>query len=132
MGNDKLKKENISQQSFQIFFTHLVYDNKIKTLAKKSKNGTWWGLRGSEVGSSVGLLVGLIVGEKISKAFNYASRNKLPVVSMISSGGKRVQEGLFSLIQMIKTTISTKELENKERYRRVMSYNNNNVSIHFK
>ena len=57
--------------------------------------------------------MGLIVGEKISKAFNYASRNKLPVVSMISSGGKRVQEGLFSLVQMIKTTIATKELENK-------------------
>jgi len=58
--------------------------------------------------------MGLIVGEKISKAFNYASRNKLPVVSMISSGGKRIQEGLFSLVQMIKTVISTKELENKE------------------
>lgn len=58
--------------------------------------------------------MGLIVGEKISKAFNYASRNKLPIVSMISSGGERVQEGLFSLVQMIKTVISTKELENKE------------------
>ena len=58
--------------------------------------------------------MGLIVGEKISKAFKYASRNKLPIVSMISSGGERVQEGLFSLVQMIKTVISTKELENKE------------------
>jgi|TARA_B110000263_G_scaffold250141_1_gene270816 acetyl-CoA carboxylase carboxyl transferase subunit beta len=58
--------------------------------------------------------MGLIVGEKISKAFNYASRNKLPVISMISSGGERVQEGLFSLVQMIKTVISTKELEDKE------------------
>ena len=57
--------------------------------------------------------MGLIVGEKISKAFNFAYRKNLPVVSIISSGGKRVQEGIYSLVQMIKTVISTKEIKSK-------------------
>ena len=57
--------------------------------------------------------MGLIVGEKISKAFSFAYRNNLPVVSIISSGGKRVQEGLYSLVQMIKTVISTKDLRRR-------------------
>ena len=57
--------------------------------------------------------MGLIVGEKISKAFSFAYRNNLPVVSIISSGGRRVQEGLYSLVQMIKTVISTKDLRKR-------------------
>ena len=54
--------------------------------------------------------MGLIVGDKISKAFAYASKNKLPVVSIISSGGKRIQEGLHSLSQMVKTVIASNGL----------------------
>ncbi|GIS30113.1 MAG: hypothetical protein Ct9H90mP2_04960 [Dehalococcoidia bacterium] len=38
----------------------------------------------------------------------------LPVLSVISSGGRRVQEGIFSLIQMIKTTNATDELNDKK------------------
>ena len=54
--------------------------------------------------------MGLIVGDKISKTFAYASKNKLPVVSIISSGGKRIQEGLHSLSQMVKTVIASNGL----------------------
>ena len=57
--------------------------------------------------------MGIIVGEKISKAFTYARKNSLPVFSIISSGGRRVQEGAFSLIQMIKTINATNELRDK-------------------
>tara|TARA_Y100001960_G_scaffold71093_1_gene75222 strand:+ start:21913 stop:23571 length:1659 start_codon:yes stop_codon:yes gene_type:complete len=58
--------------------------------------------------------MGIIVGEKISKAFSHARKNSLPVFSIISSGGKRVQEGAFSLMQMIKTINATKELNDKK------------------
>ena len=58
--------------------------------------------------------MGIIVGEKISKAFSYSKKNSLPVLSVISSGGRRVQEGIFSLIQMIKTTNATDELNDKK------------------
>ena len=54
--------------------------------------------------------MGLVVGDKISKTFAYASKNKLPVVSIISSGGKRIQEGLHSLSQMVKTVIASNGL----------------------
>jgi len=54
--------------------------------------------------------MGLIVGDKISKTFAYASKNKLPVISIISSGGKRIQEGLHSLSQMVKTVIASNGL----------------------
>ncbi|MEC7870563.1 MAG: carboxyl transferase domain-containing protein [Chloroflexota bacterium] len=54
--------------------------------------------------------MGLIVGDKISKSFAYASKHKLPVVSIISSGGKRIQEGLHSLSQMVKTVIASNDL----------------------
>jgi len=54
--------------------------------------------------------MGLIVGDKISKSFAYASKHKLPVVSIISSGGTRIQEGLHSLSQMVKTVIATNDL----------------------
>ena len=57
--------------------------------------------------------MGIIVGEKISRAFLYARKNSLPVISIISSGGKRVQEGAFSLLQMIKTINSTRKLNEK-------------------
>jgi acetyl-CoA carboxylase carboxyl transferase subunit beta len=58
--------------------------------------------------------MGIIVGEKISKAFSHAKKNSLPVFSIISSGGKRVQEGAFSLMQMIKTINATEELNDKK------------------
>lgn len=47
--------------------------------------------------------MGTIVGEEITRAFEYAQKKKLPVISVVSSGGARMQEGLFSLYQMAKT-----------------------------
>ncbi len=47
--------------------------------------------------------MGLITGEKVAKAFEYATQKKLPVISFSASGGARMQEGIFSLMQMVKT-----------------------------
>lgn len=47
--------------------------------------------------------MGSVVGEKISRAFEYATENKLPVVMFTCSGGARMQEGIISLMQMAKT-----------------------------
>jgi acetyl-CoA carboxylase carboxyl transferase subunit beta len=44
------------------------------------------------------------VGEKITRAFEYATRNKLPVIAFTASGGARMQEGIVSLMQMAKTS----------------------------
>ncbi|MBP5604344.1 MAG: acetyl-CoA carboxylase carboxyltransferase subunit beta [Ruminiclostridium sp.] len=48
--------------------------------------------------------MGSVVGEKITRAFEYATANKLPVVLFTASGGARMQEGIISLMQMAKTS----------------------------
>jgi len=47
--------------------------------------------------------MGSVVGEQITFAFEYATRHRLPIVTVISSGGARLQEGIISLMQMPKT-----------------------------
>lgn len=48
--------------------------------------------------------MGSVVGEKVTKTFEYAVYKKLPVVIFTASGGARMQEGIFSLMQMAKTS----------------------------
>src|SRR5258706_13921670 len=47
--------------------------------------------------------MGSVVGEQITFAFEYATRHRLPVVTVVTSGGARMQEGIISLMQMPKT-----------------------------
>ncbi len=48
--------------------------------------------------------MGAVVGEKITRLFEHAQKRKLPVVGYTVSGGARIQEGIFSLMQMAKTS----------------------------
>lgn len=48
--------------------------------------------------------MGSVVGEKITRTFEYATFRKLPVIIFTASGGARMQEGMFSLMQMAKTS----------------------------
>lgn len=52
--------------------------------------------------------MGSAVGEKITRIFEYALRDGLPVVGFTVSGGARMQEGLVSLMQMAKTSAAIK------------------------
>ena len=52
--------------------------------------------------------MGTIVGEKITRLFEYATENHLPVVGWTVSGGARMQEGILSLMQMAKTSGAVK------------------------
>src|SRR5258708_5774868 len=47
--------------------------------------------------------MGSVVGEQITNAFEYATRHRLPVVTVVNTGGARMQEGIISLMQMPKT-----------------------------
>ena len=58
--------------------------------------------------------MGRVAGEKIARTFEYAMENKLPVVIFSSSGGARMQEGIYSLMQMSKTVALASEF-NKTR-----------------
>ncbi len=48
--------------------------------------------------------MGVAVGEKITQLVEYATRKKMPLILVCSSGGARMQEGILSLMQMAKTS----------------------------
>ena len=52
--------------------------------------------------------MGSVVGEKITRAVERATRERLPVVIFACSGGARMQEGIVSLMQMAKTSAALK------------------------
>ncbi len=46
--------------------------------------------------------MGSVVGEKLTRAIERATRDRLPMVIVCASGGARMQEGMLSLMQMAK------------------------------
>jgi acetyl-CoA carboxylase carboxyl transferase subunit beta len=48
--------------------------------------------------------MGSVVGEKITRAIEYAHQHRLPLIIFSTSGGARMQESIFSLMQMAKTS----------------------------
>lgn len=107
----KMKSENI--------LNFPDYDNKLEN-AKLS------GLESDAVICGIGLIggiraaifvmepffmmgsMGIVVGEKITRLFEMATKNNLPVVGFTVSGGARMQEGILSLMQMAKISGAVK------------------------
>lgn len=52
----------------------------------------------------IGGSMGSVVGEKIARAIDYGRENKIPVMIISKSGGARMMEAAFSLMQMAKTS----------------------------
>lgn len=52
--------------------------------------------------------MGTVTGDKITRAFEYATEHKLPIIVFTVSGGARMQEGILSLMQMAKTSGAVK------------------------
>lgn len=48
--------------------------------------------------------MGSAVGEKVTRLIEHATKHKLPLVIFSASGGARMQEGIYSLMQMAKTS----------------------------
>jgi acetyl-CoA carboxylase carboxyl transferase subunit beta len=58
----------------------------------------------------IGGSMGSVVGEKITRAIEYGIERHVPVLIAASSGGARMQEGLYSLMQMAKTSAALARL----------------------
>lgn len=56
--------------------------------------------------------MGTVVGEKITRLFELAIEERLPVVLFTASGGARMQEGIMSLMQMAKISATVKRHSN--------------------
>jgi len=54
--------------------------------------------------------MGSVVGERFARAANHAAENSMPLISFAASGGARMQEALFSLLQMAKTAAALARL----------------------
>jgi acetyl-CoA carboxylase carboxyl transferase subunit beta len=54
--------------------------------------------------------MGSVVGEKIARAIERAIEKRTPFISVASSGGARMQEGILSLMQMAKTSAAVARL----------------------
>ena len=57
--------------------------------------------------------MGCVVGEKVALAMERAAKRRLPFVTVVTSGGARVQEGVLSLMQMAKTVIAASQLHER-------------------
>lgn len=58
----------------------------------------------------IGGSMGSVVGEKISRAIDYCLRHKSPLMIISRSGGARMMESAFSLMQMAKTSVKLAQL----------------------
>ena len=114
----------VDEESFEPWFEELEsenplnfpgYEEKVKATQEKTglKEGVTVG-RGKIYGEDAVIGVcdarfmmgsmGHVVGEKIARAVEQATREKLPVILFCYSGGARMQEGMVSLMQMAKTS----------------------------
>lgn len=57
--------------------------------------------------------MGSVVGERFARAAQYATDNGMPLIAFSASGGARMQEALFSLLQMAKTSAALARLGEK-------------------
>lgn len=96
------------------------YEEKVKALQEKTKldEAVMTGkaqINGNEVvlgicdGRFMMASMGWAVGEKIARAVERATEEKLPVIIFACSGGARMQEGIVSLMQMAKTSAVLKK-----------------------
>lgn len=60
--------------------------------------------------SFIGGSMGSVVGEKISRAADYALENKIPLMVISKSGGARMMEAAYSLMQLAKTSAKLAQL----------------------
>ncbi|MFL9831304.1 acetyl-CoA carboxylase, carboxyltransferase subunit beta [Flavobacterium sp. ST-87] len=58
----------------------------------------------------IGGSMGAVVGEKIARGIDYAIKNKLPFVMISKSGGARMMEAAYSLMQLAKTSVKLAQL----------------------
>lgn len=122
----------VDEGSFEEWFTGIETNNPLdfpdyleKLAAVRKKTGLDEAVmtgRASILGQEVALGImdasfimasmGTVVGEKITRLFELATEQELPVVLFTASGGARMQEGIMSLMQMAKISAAVKRHSN--------------------
>lgn len=114
--------KNIQSENPLHFVDKRPYSVRVKEAVEKTRDfdafisgsGTING-RAVEIGSFnfsfMGGSMGAVVGEKITRLFERSLENKKPAIIITASGGARMQEGAYSLMQMAKTSIALKRMQ---------------------
>ncbi len=100
------------------------YSDRLKTYRKNTGNQDAIKVAKGKIGgidsmvavmdfSFMGGSMGTAVGEGIITAADIAIKNKSPLITVASSGGARMQEGILSLMQMARTTAAINRLKEK-------------------
>lgn len=106
---------NITSKDPLEFVDNKKYSDRIKEVTEKTKlNDAITTVIGKSKGNDlvvacmdfafIGGSMGSVVGEKISRAIDYCIEHKTPFVLISKSGGARMMEAAFSLMQMAKTS----------------------------
>lgn len=118
--DDSSFKELFSDLSAKNVLDFPGYENKLKSARLKSREKDAVVTGTAKIcGNKCAIFVmdhsfmmgsmGSVVGEKITRLFEYAIEEKLPVIGYTVSGGARMQEGIISLMQMAKTSGAVKK-----------------------
>lgn len=97
-------------------YTDRLKDVKAKTKLNDSISNAVGKVGGTEMVIScmdfafIGGSLGSVMGEKISRAIDYAIKHKLPYMIICQSGGARMQEAAFSLMQLAKVQAKLAQL----------------------
>lgn len=97
------------------FLDGKVYKEKVVANQKKTgnKDAIWTGYgRINNMDVALGVMdfgfmggsMGSVVGERLTRAGEYALKEKIPFIIVSTSGGARMHEGIFSLMQMAKVS----------------------------
>ena len=114
-GSVKMLHENLVSYDFLEFTDLKPYKDRLVESRKKSGHKDSMTLAHGKVDgqdlviacmnfSFIGGSMGSVVGEKISRGIDYAIQHKIPFMIISKSGGARMMESAFSLMQMAKTS----------------------------
>jgi len=121
--NEKYKELDAKVESVDIlnFKDTKAYTDRLKEVKSKTKlndsirngvgqvNGTQMVISCMDF-AFIGGSLGSVMGEKISRAIDYAIKHKLPYMIICQSGGARMQEAAFSLMQLAKVQAKLAQL----------------------
>lgn len=121
-GQYELFDQHISPMDPLEFVDKKKYSDRLRENQKKTKSldavlnavGTIGGIRvvvSSMNFAFMGGSMGSVVGEKITRALEKGLLERIPVLVVSCSGGARMQEGTFSLMQLMKTSAAIARLE---------------------
>jgi len=113
--------ESVDELGFKdaVSYGERLEENKSRTKLKEAivtgrcRIGSFLTLLGIFDFDFMGGSMGSVVGEKVARLFELGAEEATPVITITSSGGARMQEGVLALMQMAKTVAALGKMKSK-------------------